>query len=486
MLREPLVVAVTDKKQHLRPMKEDIAVVSSERSSISGHPDPASGVRVALLTPYDGGNLGDAAIQDAMIENLRLRIPSVRFSGVSLNCNSFREQHGGGAFPLCATSRPFYAMSRSSSADTEAQPDRKWARWSRLRRFLSAFRSWGTAPWREFRHSLRGYWFLRGHDLLIVSGGGQLDEEWGGPWGHPFALFKWAVLARIARVPYAIASVGACKVTSPFSRRFLSGALRMAKVRSYRDKNTKALACALFPGAEKDPIVPDLAFSLPLAGLPDTAAMRSSSQDTPVIAMSLIAYSKPGFWPHAEPALYNRYLDQMALIAATLMQRGCALVLACSSRGDDESVIPDLLARLDPDSRSRVSRQVRTPTIATWKSFVAALGGVHALVASRLHSAILGLMTQTPTVAISFDSKVDWLMQDIGLPECRLSIRDFTAGDVIQALDRIELRRKTTLDHIASRRRQFAVSCSEQYEALATLAIRRARCERTSRPGPAR
>src|SRR6185437_9395874 len=55
---------------------------------------------------------------------------------------------------------------------------------------------------------------------LIVSGGGQLDEEWGGAWGHPFALFKWAMLARLAKVPLAFASVGACKAASTTSRFF--------------------------------------------------------------------------------------------------------------------------------------------------------------------------------------------------------------------------------------------------------------------------
>ena len=34
--------------------------------------------------------------------------------------------------------------------------------------------------------------------MLVVAGGGQLDEEWGGSWGHPYALMKWAVLARVA------------------------------------------------------------------------------------------------------------------------------------------------------------------------------------------------------------------------------------------------------------------------------------------------
>ena len=62
------------------------------------------GPRVALVTPYDGGNLGDAAIQDSMISNLRLRMPDVQFLGITLNGDNFVTQHGATVtFPLLAS-----------------------------------------------------------------------------------------------------------------------------------------------------------------------------------------------------------------------------------------------------------------------------------------------------------------------------------------------------------------------------------------------
>jgi hypothetical protein len=70
--------------------------------------------QVALLTPYTGGNLGEAAIQDAMIANLRWRMPNAQFLGITLNCHNFLKQHGVGAFPLLADSMPFSYRSRSS------------------------------------------------------------------------------------------------------------------------------------------------------------------------------------------------------------------------------------------------------------------------------------------------------------------------------------------------------------------------------------
>src|ERR1700722_1299827 len=83
-----------------------VAILAHQAGQEGSEPRP----RIALLTPYTGGNLGDAAIQDAIIANLQLRLPGAQFSGISLNCDNFVEQHAMDAFPLCATSIPFYTM----------------------------------------------------------------------------------------------------------------------------------------------------------------------------------------------------------------------------------------------------------------------------------------------------------------------------------------------------------------------------------------
>jgi polysaccharide pyruvyl transferase WcaK-like protein len=455
------------------------------------HSDKASrerNPRIALLTPYLGGNLGDAAIQDAIIANIRLRLPGAQFSGISLNCDNFLERHGVGAFPLCGTGRPFYGMSRGSVGDQPGQGKNSTAGSSQkgldaavikralkrvpaLWRCLKTVHAWVTGPGRELRHCFKGYRFLHSQDFLIVSGGGQLDEEWGGPWGHPFALFKWAVLARIAQVPYVMASVGAQKAASATSRLFMSAALRLARYRSYRDKNSREIAAGLLHRAKEDPVVPDLAFSLPPLELPMPAGIRATAQGRPTIAISPIAYAKPGRWPCGDRALYDRYLKQLARVVAQLLERGYFLVLVWSSIGDDESVIPELLGCLDHDSNKKLTGQMHIPTITTWKDLVAVLLDVDFLIASRLHSAILGFVTQTPTIAISFDPKVDWVMEELGQTDYLLQIRDFVAKEVIQALERIKLRRNVVVEQIASYQSRVLSLCARQYDALVDLAI---------------
>jgi polysaccharide pyruvyl transferase WcaK-like protein len=444
--------------------------------------------RIALLTPYEGGNLGDAAIQDAMIANLRLRLSGAQFSGVCLNCNNFVERHGVGAFPLCGTNRPFYRMSSwilggSTGQGQNLMPGtnqkglnatlikRELKRVPGLWKCLKAGHAWVTGPWREMRHCFQAYRFLRTQDLLIVSGGGQLDEEWGGAWGHPFALFKWAVLARIARIPYVMASIGAQKAVSSASRLFMSTALRLAIYRSYRDKNSREIAVGLLKRAAEDPIVPDLALSLPHSELPSRVDLRTLAKGRRVVGISPIAYAKPGRWPNQDRDLYERYVRQMSEVLSQLLKRGFFLVLVWSSISDDESVIPELLGHLDRDAMKRVGQQVHIPAITTWRDLFALLLDIDVLIASRLHSMVLAFVAQRPTVAISFDPKVDWVMEDLGQRDYLLQIRDFTAAEVIKALERIQLRRNAVMERIGAYRDAILPALASQYDALADLAL---------------
>src|SRR5208283_3387887 len=139
---------------------------------------------------------------------------------------------------------------------------------------------------------------LRTQDLLLFSGGGQLDEEYGGAWRLPFAVCKWVLLARLARVPCAMASVGAGKITSRASRMLFSIALRVCCYRSYREAKTSGIATGLLSRAVNDPVVPDLAFSLPDSEFPSPVGdIRRMARGRPVIALSPIAYGKPDNWP---------------------------------------------------------------------------------------------------------------------------------------------------------------------------------------------
>jgi polysaccharide pyruvyl transferase WcaK-like protein len=143
----------------------------------------------------------------------------------------------------------------------------------------------------------------------------------------------------------------------------------------------------------------------------------------------------------------------------------------CSSLGDDETVIPDLLGRLDDETMHGLDGQIHFPTIKTWKDFVAAMRDADYLIASRLHGTILGFLTETPAVAISFNPKVDWLMEDLHQTDYLLQIGNFMAEDVFKALDRLKASRDASVEQIANYRKGTVSASAQQYDTLTGLVL---------------
>jgi polysaccharide pyruvyl transferase WcaK-like protein len=273
----------------------------------------------------------------------------------------------------------------------------------------------------------------------------------------------------MARVPFAMASVGAGKVDSRTSRFFLSSALRMAQYRSYRDKNSRKIASDLLPRAGMDPVVPDLAFNLPSSELPLPAGIRAIAPGRTIVAISPMAFAKPQSWPTPDRALYDRYVQEMARVVTQLLERQYFLVIVWSASSDQGSAVQDLLGLIDPESKKRFAGQMYVPTITTWKELVALLLDVDFLIATRLHSVILGFGAQKPTLAISFDPKVDWVMEDLGLTDYLLPIRDFKAENVVEGLERSAVSRQEVTEKIGSYQKRVLSASARQYDTLVEL-----------------
>lgn len=438
--------------------------------------------RIALLTPYSGHNLGDAAIQDALIANLQRLQPNLQFSGITLNCNNFILRHGPIAFPLCATARPFYSMSSGDVNDgggikrrggvRKAQVVERLRKIPVLWRSLKVLRSGARMlvwPLREAAYCVNSYCFLRSQDIVIVSGGGQLDEEWGGPWGHPFTLTKWGLIAKLAGIPYLVVSVGACAIHSRRSRFLLRMALRFAEYRSYRDPNSKGIADELLGDRSSGEVVPDLAFSVLAPVQSNSAGIRQLAQGRPIAAFSPIAFRKPEVWPGENKALYTRYLEQAAKAVSELLRRGYFVVFVWSDIGDYENVTADLLRRIEEISAGSHAQQIHIPRIRTWQELIAALREVDLVIASRLHSVILSSVVRKPIIAISFDPKVNWVMEDLNQQAYVLQIQDFSAEELIEAVEKVESRREEIEAQIASYQEQIAPVVAGQYRRISEL-----------------
>ena len=424
--------------------------------------------RIALLTPYDGGNLGDSAIQEALIANLRRCDPDIDVWGITLHPVRTSARHQIPCFPLTGTSRSYYQGKQervikvdsdrpSLFADAYVGLYRCLHRMTRAVPFVKRLK----ILFDEALHVSRSYRLLRKVDVLVIAGGGQLDDEWGGSWEHPYALMKWAVLARVAGSSVVFLSVGACRVESQLTRRFLKMALSSARYRSYRDAESRLLALGVTPRAE-GPVVPDLAFSLPITQCKPGFRIEGAPLR---VGVSPIAYCHPELWPTKNQIQYQQYITELAAFVSKVLQGGSSVCLFASSSPDDQ-IFTDIYhlldPRLDPSARNRLS----SIAVNNVRELLELLLSVDLVVASRLHGLLLSFLSGKPALAISYDRKVKCLMDELGQAAYCVDIRSFKSDDLLRLFATLRTNRDAIVPAVAAICRRYDRVLQRQYRVI--------------------
>lgn len=310
---------------------------------------------------------------------------------------------------------------------------------------------------------MRAARLLRKGDLLVVAGGGQLDETWGGPWSHPFALWRWTALARLRGCRIAIVSVGWGKLHSTVGRRLAAGALGRADYCSYRDAGSAANAAdigLIDPGS----VVPDIALALPLSARRIQGANRKVSR----VGICPIAFARQGTWPVADAEVYSRYLEELAAFVSSITARGLRVLLYTTGRMD-RATVTELVTRVlqAPATRSDLIEVADTSTVGR---LLDALATCDLVVASRLHGVILAHCLALPTLAISFDRKVKAHMSDVGQSALCVDIRRFDRDGLLALFEDLTARAGEVSDELREFLGRVERPLAQQFDRLTELA----------------
>ena len=382
-------------------------------------------MRIGLYGPYGFGNLGDAAIQEAAIQGLRRHVPDVRLWGICLNPANTEIRHRISAYPIFRK-HPGNAAPPVSPAPATAPAAPRRLR-SGLKRIPilypllnSAHKTWlwaGSVA-EETAFMLRTYRFLRNLDILVISGSGQLDEYWGGPFHHPLALCKWVVLARAAGCRVAFVSVGSGSLDSPFSRVFARIALVLAHYKSFRDPKTLALARSL--GTRDGRLIPDLAYSLRRQAGPASSPGR-------VVGINPMAYFDPRAWPEKDASVYAAYVAKLAEIGIWLQNRGYILLLFANEIYMDAPAIDDVISAI----RARgYEGKILRPAVDGLEDLLSQIALCDVVIATRFHGELLSFYLGKPTISISYHPKMDLLAREMGQADYVVPIDTFGPEDV--------------------------------------------------------
>jgi polysaccharide pyruvyl transferase WcaK-like protein len=440
-------------------------IQAAERENCGGRPEP--GVRrFGLLSPWSGGNLGNSAIISAVIFNLSKRIPGLQFVGLTLNTEQTNRRYGIEAFPLAAVSRDCYGQHGSGSDTVKPGTLRGMRVKEWLKRIpligglLRSARMWS----REIAHIITASRVVRRLDGVIIPGGGALDEFWGGPWGHPWSLAKWSILSRISRVPLLFVSVGKCSLERPMSRSLTRIALRLAAYRSYRDPESKIAVQSLIT-APDDPVFPDLAFSYPVR-FAHQSGRSQSRHGRLLVGVSPIAYCDPRVWPVKDRGRYTAYVERLAEIVKWLLAQGHQLVFFATD-SPDVATIEDLLASVSPKPKHSDSISILpSPVEQGLDQHLERIAKADLVIASRLHGIILSHLVAVPTLAISYDPKVDVQMRISKQTDYCLNIDTLKFDTFVERFETMKAARSRESAHLRSTALLFRQRLDSQYDQI--------------------
>ena len=391
--------------------------------------------RIVVFGNHGSGNLGDEATLQALIEQLRARLPKLEIVSFSVNPADTAARYGIRAEPATRRSTRFRP---SSDSAVPSRKDRIRAGLQRSPALLRLLRGIAHASSSvayvaaDPLFELRRIRTLQRADFLVIGGGGQLSEHVGVFASLPFHVFKMTLLARLARTPVALLNVGVGPLERRISRIFVRTVLRLADYRSFRDESSRALAERLGTSGPFD-VYPDLAW-----GLDALRPRPEASTSQGVVAINVFPHSDGRYVP-AVGSRYDDYLERVVSLTIRVLERGHTVALFPTQLRADPPAIADLKARLAATGGwERHVEQVIEPQLTTVDELLRFLCSADIVVATRFHAIVLALALARPVIAFSNHSKMDQAMSEMG-QEAYVFRADEADTEVLgEAFDRLE------------------------------------------------
>ena len=287
-------------------------------------------------------------------------------------------------------------------------------------------------------------------DLIVSTGGTYLVEHY----GLRSRRFELEVCLQLGRpLVFLTQSLGpfAKRINRLYFRR-LFNRTPLALLRDRRSEQNLREIGVTSPHLH---VVPDVVFALADADVLRAAGERPLFRDgAPEIAVSVRAWSF--FAGGASDRGMASYKAAVAALVEHLVSRHHARVTFLSTcqgvpeyAHDDARTAREIYEALSPAARerARVDSGFHTP-----EQLMAKLKTFDAVVATRMHMAILSLISGTPVVPIAYEFKTRELFNELGQGDLVVAIEDTSAERLIEAAERLFERMR----HGDARRSLFA------------------------------
>jgi polysaccharide pyruvyl transferase WcaK-like protein len=396
-----------------------------------------AGKRVGLLNHLGGGNLGDDATMDAVMHNIKTRWPNAVILGLSMNPNDTQTRHG---IPSYAIRRRTWDPDhdyRSPNTAVTSRDGLKNAvrRCPPLFRLLQAIHFIAINMPRSFCQELlflvHSFRITKSLDLLIICGGGQLLDSWGGAWKFPYTLFKWTVLAKLSRAKCYFINVGAGPLNHSLGKYFIKYSLMLADYVSFRDDYSRTLARQIGFGGKAE-VLADSVYSLPIPG-----SHTQQRRGTRTVGIAPMAFCDPLLYWEKDQDVYDCLIRNLSLLGSWLAGQHTRVAMFSTDIRFDAKAIDDLKMSLSKFAGNAGSGLIIQPPIKTVEELLFEMSSMDYVVTCRFHGVIFAHLLNIPVLAISHHDKVATIMNECGLSEYCLDARTVNADLLISTFTRL-------------------------------------------------
>jgi polysaccharide pyruvyl transferase WcaK-like protein len=352
--------------------------------------------------------------------------------------------------------RDVRARAHALTVNAHHLTDPKASRFRRAARRLKA----------EVRHFLLALELFRFVDLLVISGGGQIDDLWGGARQHPYAMFKWTLAAKIRRRPILMVSVGSGRLRSACSRWLMGRTLRWVDLATCRDRHSARVVNVL--GGRRVDVVPDMALAYPVTKETRPDPNEAGADDRLRVGIAPMVFGDKRFWPEDKAKQFRHYIESLAEMARRLVQDGATITLF-STTPSDAHVARELHDNLHATLPAELRPYLILEIPKSVESLMEALQSIDVLVASRLHAIILATVCLRPMVAIACEWKVERHLSDLGMGRYCYRFTDVDAEKLYESVNSIAAQHTKLSTQLREFRDQVESKLAPQTQVIARI-----------------
>lgn len=439
--------------------------------------------KIAVFGHYGNSNLGDEAIIEAALKNLRRLRPDAELECFSINPGDSQARHGVKAFPIRYRQDWFNPVLARQKEKARPGPEvhkgtPSHSARQKIKQALKRMPLTGAAiagisravslrqtVQQEFRFVKAARRHLADFDLLLITGSNQFLDNFGGPWGFPYTLLKWSWVARKTNTRLAFVSVGAGPIYKRLSYLLLKQALKHADFISFRDEGSRQLI-RQNTGIDGE-VFPDIAHSLTL----QSPARRPASRDRlqRIVAVNPMPVFDRRYWYHVDDDKYRRYVSALADFCALLLAHGEEIILF-NTQLKDENVIDDVLRVLESkEAYPHYKDRLKASRNREVDELMDVMSQADVVVATRFHATVLPVQLGKPVMGICYYRKSIEQLIDIGLADSYMEIEQFDADRMFDKYQHLVLNYAMHEDRVRDQADRYRSQLDAQYRRIIDL-----------------